>query len=638
MLVFMDNPQNRRLIVRFVGWFFLINSVMFWIVGSLYLKKILFSPTLFANFLADYSTVSGKILVVFFAVVNYLTYMMVLAFIPALLVWGIAFVLPEKRLVWFLSVVLATLSLVLLIINNCVFSMFKFHLNGDIFTLFFNGQWHDVFDFSERELRIFFGGMVLIAAMEGGVAYWVWNKIIVPVRFLIGRTIALFWLGGFLLSYFTLLHSMDGNNNLFSQQTPNLPFYNQLIVYLIPDKNAEELLDRYGEGHFYQPLFSNDPLNYPLHSLQCAKPENPPNIIWILVDSLRFDSVRPEYMPNLSAFAKRSWQFNRHLSGGNSTQPGLFSLFYSIPASYWTAVLEQKVPPVMMGLLLKYRYVMNVLWSSEMVIPPFDKTIYLGLSDLNGYGAPGDDIGNKDRWVTEQAIKFLTARDLKHPFFLNLFYDAPHGYCRDQSYPEPYQPAIKECSRIAMTNEVDPLPYYNRYLNSVRFIDNELAKILDHLEQHGFLENSIVMITSDHGQEFNDNRLNYWGHAGNFTDVQLHVPLILYWPSQSPRIIDYETSSYDVVPTLLKRVFNCKNPVIDYSIGQDLLEQQHRLPFVLAGSYSTMAFREPYRQTTLRTSGNMVVTNSHGEPIPNAKPRVPYLKKALELMRLYYAN
>ncbi|MBL7480869.1 DUF3413 domain-containing protein [Legionella bononiensis] len=634
----MYNPQNKRLILRFVGWFFLINSILFWIVGSIYLKKILLSPSLFANFLADYSTFSGKILVVSFALVNYLSYMMVLAFIPAILIWILAYILPAKRFIWFLSVLTATLSLMLLIINNCVFSMFKFHLNMDIFNLFFNGQWHDVFDFSGRELKISISALCLVWVLQVAIAFFVWNKIIVTDKFLIGRTIGLFWLGGFLFSYFTLLQSIDDNNNLFSQQTPNLPFYNQLIVYLIPDKNAEELLDRYGEGHFYQPVFSNDPLNYPLHSLRCSRPENPPNIIWIMVDSLRFDSLQPEYMPNVAAFAERSWQFKKHLSGGNSTQPGLFSLFYSIPSSYWTSVLEQNIPPVFTQLLLKYHYMIRVIWSSEMIIPPFDKTIYGGISNLNLFGASGDDIGNRDRFVTEEAIKFLTEKKLKQPFFLNLFYDAPHGYCRDQSYPAPYQPAIKECSRIAMTNDVDPIPYYNRYLNSVRFIDGELAKILTRIEEQGYLKNSIVLITSDHGQEFNDNNLNYWGHAGNFTAVQVQVPLILYWPGQSPRVIHYETSSYDVVPTLLKRAFDCQNPFVDYSIGQDLLDEKNRLPFVLAGSYSTMALIERDRQTTLRTSGGALITNVRGEPIPDAKPRMPNLKKALELMRLYYSR
>lgn len=627
-----------RLILRFVGWYFLFNSIFFCVLGYGYLKNILWSPSLFVNSLADYSSILGKLFIVTFALVNYFSYMMLLGFIPALFVYILALLVPSKRFIRLISILIGTLSLMVLIINNCVYSMFKFHLNGAVFELIFNGQWYDVFDFSRRELLDASLILVLLALIETGMAFFVWNKIILTGAYRVGRTIAVLWLGGFLFSYLGLLQSIAQNNNLLSQQIPNLPFYNQLIVLLIPDKNAEDILYRYSEEHFSQPLFSNDPLRYPLNPMNCSKPDNPPNIILIMVDSLRFDSVNRNYMPNLSRFAERSWQFNHYLSGGNSTQPGLFSLFYSIPSSYWTAMLEQGKSPVLMQVLIQYGYDAKVLWSSEMISPPFDKTIYAGIKELSLNGSPGDDIGNRDRYVSEQAIQFLAERKDRQPFFLNLFYDAPHGYCREQSFPAPYQPAISACSRIAMTNNVDPLPYYNRYLNTVSFIDGELAKLLSAVEQFGYLKNSIVIITADHGQEFNDSKQNYWGHAGNFTRAQVQVPLIIHWPNKSPSTFNYLTSSYDVVPTLLQEIFDCHNPVIDYSIGQNLLMEQGRFPFILAGSYSNMGIIEPDRLTTLRTSGAVVITNVHAEPELNAQPRVTILQKALELMRLYYAK
>lgn len=634
----MDSMSVNRIIIRFVGWFFLFNSIFFCVLGYGYLRNILGSPSLFVNSLADYSTVLGKLLIVTFAVVNYLSYMMLLGFIPALFVFLLALLVPSRRFIWLISILIGTLSLLLLIINNCIYSMFKFHLNGAIVDLVFNGQWYDVFDFSQRELFDASLILALLALIETGMAFFVWNKIILTGAYRVGRTIAMLWFGGFLFSYLALLLSIAQNNNLLSQQTPNLPFYNQLIVLLIPDKNAEDILYRYSEEHFSQPLFSNDPLHYPLNPMSCSKPDNPPNIILIMIDSLRFDSVTRNYMPYLSRFAERSWQFNHYLSGGNSTQPGLFSLFYSIPSSYWTAMLEQHKPPVLLQVLFQFGYDAKVLWSSEMVSPPFDKTIYAEIKDLSLTGSPGDDIGNRDRYVSEQAIQFLEGHKDRQPFFLNLFYDAPHGYCREQSFPTLYQPAISACSRIAMTNDVDPLPYYNRYLNTVSFIDGELAKLLSVIEHRGYLKNSIVIITADHGQEFNDSKQNYWGHAGNFTNAQVQVPLIIHWPNKSPGTFNYLTSSYDVVPTLLQEAFACHNSVIDYSIGQNLLTKQGRLPFVLAGSYSNMGIIESDRLTTLRTSGAIVITSIHADLEINARPRANVLKKALELMRLYYAK
>ena len=68
-----------------------------------------------------------------------------------------------------------------------------------------------------------------------------------------------------------------------------------------------------------------------------------------------------------------------------------------------------------------------------IVNPPFHKTIYQGINDLNLEGAPGNDVGDRDRYVTKQAIKFFNTRERKQPFFVHLFYNAPHGYCQSQS-------------------------------------------------------------------------------------------------------------------------------------------------------------------------------------------------------------
>ena len=77
-------------------------------------------------------------------------------------------------------------------------------------------------------------------------------------------------------------------------------------------------------------------------------------------------------------------------------------------------------------------------------------------------------------------------------------------------------------------NDTDPVPYFNRYRNSAYWTDGELARVTGYLKEKGLLENTIVVVSSDHGEEFNDNKLNYWGHNGNYTDAQIKVPLIVH--------------------------------------------------------------------------------------------------------------
>jgi len=628
--------SQSNFIFRFIGWYFLANTLFFWFLGLGYLRSILSSTSLYATTFADFSNPMGKALVLSFSLINYCSYMMLLAFLPALLIGSIALLAPFKRLVFPTSICIASISVICLLVDSHIYSMFKFHLNTTLVAFLWNPQWRDVFDFSPHELLLMMLTIVLVFVLECSMAWVVWNKIIVAQRFNIGKTIAVIWLGGALYSYFLLLLTVSNNNNLLSLQTPTLPLFNQLLAHAIPIKNAEDLLRRYSEQHFSQPLFPNDPMHYPLHPMQCQAPEKPYNIILIMVDSLRADSLQPAYMPNMAKFAAISSQFENHLSGGNATQPGLFSLFYSLPSSYWTATLKQTIAPIFMTLLLKYGYDMKVIWASEMHTPPFDKTLFLNVKHLSLNGAPGKDIGNWDRYTTQKAIQFLTSREANKPFFLHLFYDGPHGFCTPQSYPTPFQPAIKHCSRLTLSNEDDASLYFNRYLNAVKFTDNEIGAVLKSIEKQGYLKNSIVIFTSDHGQEFNDNRQNYWGHAGNFTKAQVQVPFVIYWPGEKPNKISYLTSGYDLVPTLLKRLFACKNPTADYSIGQHLWARDERLPFVLAGSYVNMGLIEPDRLTTLETSGSINITDTKAAPLANAKPRINTIKQALGLMRRYF--
>ncbi|MDP2558646.1 sulfatase-like hydrolase/transferase [Photobacterium damselae subsp. piscicida] len=100
---------------------------------------------------------------------------------------------------------------------------------------------------------------------------------------------------------------------------------------------------------------------------------------------------------------------------------------------------------------------------------------------------------------------------------------------------------------------------HNRYKNALFYIDGLIAKVLKHID----LQNTIIVITSNHGQEFNDNKQNYWGHSSNYSDVQIHVPLYVYLPEHNGQVINYRTNHYDIMPTLMSKFFIAqRQPVI----------------------------------------------------------------------------
>lgn len=580
-------------------------------------------------------------MVLTFTFVNYASFMMLLAFSPVLVAWFFRFVCSRCTMV--LSALLAIASVLLLWMDVRVYALFKMHLSPMLVPLVLNADWREVFDFSRFELKIIATGVMLVLVFETGCAWWLWKKLNIMTMLTLQRLqklekrIAVGWFSGMVFCYFVVILSIAQNHNLFIQQAPNLPLFNLVYAHIMPYRQAGALISNLSETHYADALFSHAPLRYPRHPLHCDGPIKPYSLIVIMIDSLRFDALR--HMPNVSRFGDTSWQFMHHLSGGNATQSGLFSLFYSIPSSYWTAALEQKRAPILMDVLRENGYTFHVFWSSEMHHPPIDKTVFLGVPGLASDGSPMRDVGAADHDTTQQALRFLQAyQHVTSPFFLNVFYDAAHAFCREQHFPKHPIDTSGECSRLLLTPSTDPRPLYQRYLNAVTFLDDEVGQLLGVIEKKGYLEHSIVVFTSDHGQAFNDHHQNDWGHASNYTQSQVHVPMLIHWPGSAPRTVTYVTSGYDWVPTLLTRLFRCHNNVDDYSMGQDLLTPSSRLPFVLAGSYVNMGVIESDRLTTLHASGDICISTLNAQTMPDTQPRMHVLHDVFMWMRHYYTR
>ena len=177
----------------------------------------------------------------------------------------------------------------------------------------------------------------------------------------------------------------------------------------------------------------------------------------------------------------------------------------------------------------------------------------------------------------------------------------------------------------------------NRYRNALRFTDGEVGQVLTAIKAQHLWDNSVIILTSDHGQEFNDNHRNYWEHSSNFTRYQVQVPLLIHWPGKPAKTIHYRTSHYDVVPSLMKHALGIKNPSHDYSIGHDLFSTK-RLPFILVSSYFSFGIIEPKRITNLFNDGNFTLQDLKAKPLPKAEIHQSILHQALRLMDKYFIH
>lgn len=610
--------------------FICANGVLHSLLGYAFLAASLSSSRLFTT---PDLTFNAPTTQAFIVAVNVLMYVSFIGLPTVLSGFGLTLVLRKKftrTWVQHLVIWMYTALTFSLLIDSYVFKLFHFHLSLELLALSFHHEFIQVLPLSRIEL---------VAAITALMVFYVGEYYLLKGCFYLTRhfswpltisyVVALSWGLSFLISTQLLLITTHKRNNIFSQQLSNLPFGVQLFRIIAPTP-TKAFIDYYSE--YIIDLKANDRFYYPKRPLACPKPKSPYNIVLITVDSLRADVVNPINMPYLAQFANHHLNFANHYSGGNATQPGLFSLFYAIPPSYWQTALNTKTPPVLTHALKQWNYDLKVIWSTSMRHPKVTETVYSDFDNVRLTAAPGKQSMDKDKHTTLEAITYLTQQTSnKRPFFLTILYDSLHAFCRTDKYKEIYQPSIKDCHHLQLNNATDPAPFFNRYRNIAYFIDGQIELVLTTLKKQGLLDKTVVILTSDHGQEFNDTKQNFWGHTSNFSPYQLKVPMVIGWPGKAPSNFNHLTSHYDIAPTLLTHLFQCSNPMTDHSIGESLFSSRKRQLFV--SSYTDHGLIADNRVTVIKRSGEIITYDREATPLnitadPNAIRQLLYLEQS----------
>ncbi|MFE8602647.1 sulfatase family protein [Archangium violaceum] len=91
----------------------------------------------------------------------------------------------------------------------------------------------------------------------------------------------------------------------------------------------------------------------------------------------------------------------------------------------------------------------------------------------------------------------------------------------------------------------------NRYDNALEYVDAQVGRLLSHLEASGQLDDTLIILSSDHGEHFYEGgRIT---HGKSLTDIQLRVPLLIHWPRRiASRDVEVPLSQLDVMPTVLE--------------------------------------------------------------------------------------
>jgi len=327
-------------------------------------------------------------------------------------------------------------------------------------------------------------------------------------------------------------------------------------------------------------------LRYPRQPLRTKQPPKLYNIVWVALDGWRSDTFSRENTPNLWEFGERSQVFLEHLSGGNATRFGIFSMFYGLYGSYWHHFLSERRGPVLIDRLLELGYRCQVFSSTPLTFPEFRSTAFVRIPpDSIQDSLPGADAAARDAAMVESFERFLESRPAGKPFFAFLFTDSTHaGYYFPPEFAR-YRPYPETLEYLRLGSRTNPKEPFNRYRNAVLYSDYLIGRMLESLESRGLLRDTVVLVTGDHGEEFQEHGL--WGHNGNFSREQIQVPLVLYIPGRRAARYGYRTSQLDLVPTFLE-MLGVENPASDYSQGRSLFDPSQR-PYAVSCSWDQCA-------------------------------------------------
>jgi arylsulfatase A-like enzyme len=165
-------------------------------------------------------------------------------------------------------------------------------------------------------------------------------------------------------------------------------------------------------------------------------------------------------------------------------------------------------------------------------------------------------------WTSEAFLGWLRHRRPDRPFFAFLNYFDAHGpYVPPPGYegrfgirPKPPRDYEFLFSIMGMESrsigKQDILLARDCYDDCIAFLDEQLGRLLDQLQRGGLLDNTVVIITSDHGEAFGDH--GHFGHGPGVYLEEVGVPLVILAPgAPAGRVVESPVSLRDLPATVV---------------------------------------------------------------------------------------
>jgi arylsulfatase A-like enzyme len=377
-----------------------------------------------------------------------------------------------------------------------------------------------------------------------------------------------------------------------------------------------------------------------------------PNVLIILIDTLRADRLgiygyQRDTSPNLDKLASQGWRFNTAIAQASWTKPsvasmitGLYVRQTSVTGGGWgqqgkgRAVLVQT-------LVAQHLTLAEQLASLGYETAAFGKNFHLvpELGFSQGYlrydwlqpipiarlRKVAERIESRIaplhysarhlsavEWINSRFLDWVDANP-ERKFFAYLHHIDVHwpykspapfaGMFTTKASPEDFNATkfmpetVARLKRgVGETLNPDTLrAMSDAYDEGIRYVDDGLGKVFDALIRRGLYDDTLIIITADHGDEFMEHGL--LGHGLTLYDEMIRVPLIVKFPCPgphcAPRIVNPQVELVDVFPTVMS-VLGAKPPA--NLVGRNLSEDAAESRIAYSELFTKIALRTPERK------------------------------------------
>ncbi len=566
-------------------WFALFNILLSLVIGSRYL------------FIADWSTTLAGRIYSYVSIIGHFSFLVFATYL--LILFPLTFIVGSQRLMRFLSVILATAGMTLLLIDSEVFTRFHLHLNPIVWQLVINPDENEM----ARDWQLMFISVPVILLLELVFATWSWQKLrSLTRRRRFARPLAAFLFITFIASHVVYIWADANFYRPITMQRANLPLSYPMTARRFLEKHGLLDAQEYQRRLIEQGNPDAVSVQYPLSELRYRDMGTGQNVLLITVDGLNYSRFEKQ-MPALAGFAEQNISFTRHMSSGNTTDNGIFGLFYGISPSYMDGILSTRTPAALITALNQQGYQLGLFSSDGFTSPLYRQAL------LSDFSMPSVRTQSDEQTAT-QWINWLGryAQEDNRWFSWVSF----NGTNIDDSNQQAFA---------------------RKYSRAAGNVDDQINRVLNALRDSGKLDNTVVIITAGRGIPLSEEEETFdWSHG------HLQVPLVIHWPGTPAQRINALTDHTDLMTTLMQRLLHVSTPASEYSQGQDLFNPQRRHYWVTAADNDTLAITTPKKTLVLNNNGKYRTYNLRGERVKDEKPQLSLLLQVLTDEKRFIAN